>query len=172
MFVTRMSRLAVAGVVIGLVAVVAVAQLPAADPPRPTVADKQSATPAELIVGRWVGAGQTVTTYPPGKGPGNGPGKEHVEQVTLEFGKDGACKMVADGIPQLKVEGRKLSGTYTFLSDSEIEIEMKPDKPKKEDSRPVEAEKRKSKVVVTKDELTLTEAVEDTPRSSTYKRMK
>src|SRR4051794_11344897 len=94
--------------------------------------------PAVLIVGKWEGEGARVKL---GK---EKDAKEYVEKVTLEFGKDGTYKLVRGGIPEMKYKPTTETGTYAFVSETELELVVKTGDP---------PGKTRHKVSVGKDEM-------------------
>jgi hypothetical protein len=120
----------------------------------------------ELILGRW--QGETTLTI---KSDREGVKDEvFTSKVWAEYRKDGTVTFTEDGIPELKdrlpdaAKGIKVTGKYSFVKDTEIEVTL-------------EADGRKvtyrAKVAVTKDQLSVAQIVQGKAQSpEKFKRAK
>ena len=103
-------------------------------------------TPADLIIGQWHGDGPKIM-YREGDDL-----KHCVEQITVEFRTDGTFQVVGEKIAGVEYhEPTYVTGTYVFVSETELELKAK--------SHGQETT-RSAKVTLTNDELTVLPATE------------
>jgi len=103
-------------------------------------------TPADLIIGQWHGDGPKIM-YRQGDDL-----KHCVEHITVEFRTDGTFEVVGEKIAGVEYhEPTYVTGTYVFVSQTELELKAKSNG---------QETTRSAKVTVTKDELTVVPATE------------